>query len=62
MAVKKGEEEIITGGGDSKINFWKDYTMLEEQEKVQHNQERVLTLVKIILLLTFVGNKNYPIH
>eukprot|EP00005_Dracoamoeba_jomungandri_P003256 CAMPEP_0174252616 /NCGR_PEP_ID=MMETSP0439-20130205/2009_1 /TAXON_ID=0 /ORGANISM="Stereomyxa ramosa, Strain Chinc5" /LENGTH=771 /DNA_ID=CAMNT_0015333179 /DNA_START=57 /DNA_END=2369 /DNA_ORIENTATION=- len=39
---KSDEEEIISGGGDSIINIWKNYTEIEKQEEEAKRDELIL--------------------
>lgn len=45
LAVSQDESEVITGGSDSLINMWKDYTSQEEQNLLQANESRILQYV-----------------
>jgi U3 small nucleolar RNA-associated protein 13 len=45
LAISSDESEVITGGSDSLINMWKDYTSEDEQNLLQANETRILQFV-----------------
>ncbi|KAI9144700.1 WD40-repeat-containing domain protein [Paraphysoderma sedebokerense] len=42
LAVRNDEHVVATGGADSVINFWEDYTLIEEEEKIKEEEDRIL--------------------
>lgn len=42
LAVRTDESEFITGGSDSLIARWEDYTLLEEIEQQKIQQQKIL--------------------
>jgi len=42
LIPKKDEKYVITGGADSRINIWEDYTKQELEEKQKANEELIL--------------------
>lgn len=42
LAVHSDGNEITSGGADSLINIWKDYTQIEEEEQKKLQEERIL--------------------
>lgn len=56
LAVRKDEDQFITGGADSLIHVWKDYTDIEEEQKHIQTQDRML---KEQDLMNSIYSKNY---
>lgn len=42
LAVSSDGNEVISGGADSLINLWKDYTQIEEEEQKKTQEEIIL--------------------
>jgi U3 small nucleolar RNA-associated protein 13 len=61
LAVRKDEEQILSGGADSVINIWQDFTMAEEEERQKANEERILRLSYAFThsIDTRTGSKNF---
>ena len=56
LATKNDGDEFVSGGSDSIINFWKDYTEIEEEEAAQQRENKILQEQQ---LSNFLREKQY---
>jgi len=56
LAVRKDQEQLVTGGADSTICVWEDYSEREQEEEITKQEEKILKQQE---LANHVQNKDY---
>jgi U3 small nucleolar RNA-associated protein 13 len=51
LTIRKDENFVASGGGDSLINLWQDRTIEEMEARVKEEEELILRLVKYLSIL-----------
>lgn len=41
IAVNEKEDAIVSGGADGVMNVWQDYTLIEEEEEMRLEEDRI---------------------